>query len=135
MALKFDIKKAFDTLEWSFLLTVVKAFCICDKFCGWIISIVQSVHLSINVNGHLVGYFSCKRGVRKWDPLSPLLFCIAEEVLSRGITKLVQEGKIQSTFSLRGFATPSHALYADDIMVFCKGLKRSIRNLMQLFNL
>lgn len=54
--------------------------------------ILQSVKLSILVNGHSVGYFQCKRGVRQDDPLSLLLLCIAVDVLSRAITKLVHSG-------------------------------------------
>jgi hypothetical protein len=85
------------------------------------------------VNGKQEGYFKCRRGVRQGDPLSPLLFCIAEEVLSRGITKLVNEGKID-LISASGHANiPSRCLYADDIMVFCKGKMSSLVALKDLF--
>jgi hypothetical protein len=56
--------------------------------------ILKSATLSISINGKLHGYFCCKRGVRQGDPLSPLLFCIAEDVLSRNISKLVADGKL-----------------------------------------
>lgn len=67
--------------------------------------------------------------------LSTLLFCIAEEVLSGGITSLVLDGKLRSMSSPRGYSTPSHILYADDVLVFCKGNKKGLDNLMQLFQL
>jgi len=90
LALKIDIAKAFDTLDWCFLLRVLKCLGFCDKFCNWINSILNSARLSVSINGKLHGFFSCSRGVRKGDPLSPLLFCLAEEVISRSLTKLVR---------------------------------------------
>jgi len=72
--------------------------------------------------------------VKQGDPLSPLLFCIAEDVLSRNITKLVQQGKIELIKGTRSVQIPSHSLYADDIMIFCKGKIASIQALMQLFS-
>jgi len=59
--------------------------------------------------------------VRQGDPISPLLFCIAEEVLSRGISNLVDDGKLDLIKVSRHSYVPSHVLYANDIMVFCKG--------------
>lgn len=128
-----DISKAFDTLEWDFLLKVLSKFGFNDKFCSWIRTILNSATLSISVNGKQNGYFNCKRGVRQGDPLSPLLFCIAEDVLSRNITKLVQQGKIELIKGTRSVQIPSYSLYADDIMIFCKGKISSVQTLMQLF--
>lgn len=134
LALKFDVRKAFDTIDWCFLLKVLSAFGFNSVFCNWILVILQSAKLSFLVNGHSIGYFSCKRGVRQGDPLSPLVFYFAEEVLSRGISLLCQMNILQPMASPKTFSTPSHILYADDIMVFCNGRKKGLRVLMSLFD-
>jgi len=72
-------------------------------------------------------------GVRKGDLLSLLLFCIVEDVLSRNITYLAKQGKLELIRGTRSVQVPSHALYANDIMIFCKGKLSSIHSLMQLF--
>ncbi|PNX82112.1 ribonuclease H, partial [Trifolium pratense] len=133
LALKIDITKAFDTLDWSFLIKVLQQFGFNTTFCNWIKSILASASMSISINGALNGYFNCTRGVRQGDPLSPLLFCLAEEVLSRGISLLVDEGKIELIKGSRNTRVPSHCLYADDIMVFCKGKLSSLQALQNLF--
>lgn len=133
LAMKIDISKAFDTLNWEFLLAVLKKFGFNHVFCDWIRTILNSANISICVNGKQEGYFKCRRGVRQGDPLSPLLFCIAEDVLSRGITKLVEDGKIDLIRASRQANIPSHCLYADDIMVYCKGKMSSLEALKDLF--
>lgn len=115
-------------------MKVLQAFGFNDKFCHWIYLILHSAKLSFSVNGKPVGFFSCRRGVRQGDPLSPLLFCLAEDVLSRGITHLVDTGALTPMTGPKGIAIPSHILYADDIMVFCKGTRSNLTNLMALFH-
>jgi len=85
IAIKVDIRKVFDTLDWEFLIAVLNKFGFSNLFCDWILEILRSAHLSVLVNGNAVGFFSCSRGVRQGDPLSPLLFCLVEEVLSRAL--------------------------------------------------
>jgi hypothetical protein len=60
VALKIDINKAFDSLEWSFLLKVLKLFGFNAVFCKWI-HVMQSAFLSVSVNGKSHGYFTCSR--------------------------------------------------------------------------
>ncbi|XP_019422999.1 PREDICTED: uncharacterized protein LOC109332473 [Lupinus angustifolius] len=126
LALKLDITKAFDTLDWKFLADTLTAFGFGGKFISWINSIMHSAKLSVVVNGKSYGYFSCSRGVRQGDPLSPLLFCLAEDVLSRGISNLCEENKISSIKGPRNLCTTSHVLYADDVFIFCRGVKKEI---------
>ena len=64
LSLKVDIAKAFDTLDWNFLLQVLRKFGFSDTFCKWIHSILISAKLSVSINGKMYGYFSCTRGVR-----------------------------------------------------------------------
>jgi ribonuclease HI len=133
LALKIDIAKAFDTLDWNFLLKVLKTFGFNDIFCNWIHVILKSAFLSISINGKSHGYFNCTRGVRQGDPLSPLLFCLAEDVLSRSISKLVSQGSLQLIKGTRKVSVPSHSFYADDLMIYCKGQLSGLRALNDLF--
>lgn len=134
IALKIDIRKAFDTLNWDFLLHVLRCFGFNHCFCRWIHTILHSVKLSMSINGKSVGFFSCTRGVRQGDPLSPLLFCLAEEVISKDLHIMMEEGKLSQIQASRGLKVPSHCLYADDILIFCKGTLSNIRNIMKLFS-
>ena len=51
VGIKFDITKAFDTIDWGFLLQVLRRFGFADRFVGWIDAILHSACLSIAVNG------------------------------------------------------------------------------------
>lgn len=59
--------------------------------------------------------------MRQCDPLSPMLLCIVEEVLSRSISLLVQAKKIKLIQEPKGFEVSFRYLYVDDVMVFSKG--------------
>lgn len=131
--MKIDIAKAFDTLDSAFLLRVLKGFGFCDTFCNWINSILLSVRLSVSINGRIHGFFRCSSGVRQGDPLSPLLFCLAKEVISRSLTEMVREGKLKLIHGTRKINIPSHILYADDMMIFCKGTNSNIKALKDVY--
>lgn len=129
VAIKIDIVKAFDTIDWSFLLQVLRSFGFHNTLINWVRVILESAHLFILINGTPKGFFPCSRGVRQGDPLSPLLFCLAADVLSKGITFLIQEAKVKPISSPQGCSPASHVLYADDVIIFCRSDSTSLHNL------
>lgn len=63
MALKLDIIKAFDTLEWPFLHKVLKSFGFDGRFIYWIqFILVSAIILSFLWNDSPHGYIQCERG-------------------------------------------------------------------------
>lgn len=74
VALKIEITKAFDTLNWDFIIQTLSFFGFSRNFCDWIKVLLASYALSICLNGKVVGFFKCTNEVRPSDPLSPLLF-------------------------------------------------------------
>lgn len=82
-------------MHWPFLLNVLTKFGVAPRFHSWIHTISRSAHLFFGLNGKQIGFFTCLNGVRQGDHFSPLLFCIAEEVLSRCISMLVANGDIK----------------------------------------
>ena len=132
VAIKIDIAKAFDTLDWGFSLKVLHSFGFSHTFIGWIRTILHSARMSILINGSPCGYFTCKRGVRQGDPLSPILFCLAEEVLSRSLIMAANSGALHLMAGPRGVLMPTHSLYADDIMLFCRADKRNLKQVLKI---
>lgn len=78
---------------------------------------------------------SIVKGVHQGNPLSPLLFYLAEDVRSRATRKLVEEGNLHLMISLKGSLVPFHLMYAGDIMIFAKHMKRNVQKLIRLLNL
>jgi len=64
MAIKIYISKAFDTMEWTFLLLVLRRFRCNNCLCNWIHTILKTAMLLVSVNGKSTDYFACSRGVR-----------------------------------------------------------------------
>lgn len=71
--------------------------------------------------------------MRQGDPLLPLLFCLIEEFLSRSLSLNVLEVSLLSMLDIREVMTPTHILYAGDILIFCRGVLRKTSIAFWLF--
>lgn len=128
--LKVDIRKAFDTVRWDFILSSLKALGLPDRFIGWIRECICTPTFSISVNGHSDGFFKSTRGLRQGDPLSPYLFLLAMESFSKLLQSRFDSGYISyhpKTAELK----ISHLMFADDMMVFFDGSSSSLHGIYE----
>ena len=88
---------------------------------------ISNVWLSMIVNGLPHEFFKSTRGLRQGDPLSPALFIIGAEVISRSLNALAKHKKFKPFRTPSGFPMVTHLAFADDVVIFTSGLKASIQ--------
>lgn len=123
--LKVDIRKAFDSVSWPFILQILEAAEFSSIFVSWIKNCITTTSFSINVNGELCGYFQGKCGLRQGDPISPALFIIAMEAFTSLISGKFDDGQI-GYHPLGINPKVSHLCFADDLMIFFDGKRSSL---------
>ena len=89
MAIKLDISKAFDKVEWKFLDAIMRQLGFSDTWCRWIQTCISSVIYSVLFNGDPTHSIQPQRGIRQGDPISPYLYIIYTEGLSQLIKKAI----------------------------------------------
>lgn len=132
MALKIDMTKAYDRIEWVYLRELLNKM----GFNGWWIHLVlQCVSLvKYNINHGLreMGPVIPSRGLRQGDPLSPYLFILCAEGLSALLRKYESLRLIHGIRVCRAAPSISHLLFADDSYLFFKADITEALNMMEL---
>lgn len=126
-AFKVDIQKAYDTVDWKFLRMILIGYGFHDRMIRWIMECVTTTSFSIFINGNLHGFFRGKRGLRQGDPLSPYLFTLVMEILTRMLKWKVMES---DQFSYHRFCDKLELInlcFADDLFLFAYGNVGSAR--------
>nr|XP_027067128.1 uncharacterized protein LOC113692773 [Coffea arabica] len=99
--------KVYDRVSWGFLIAVLRRFGFNERFIDMVWRLISNLWFFVIINDVPYGFFKSSRGLRQGDPLSPTLFIIGSEVLSRGLNSLVDQSsfaafKTMSSFFLIG---------------------------------
>ena len=124
VALFLDFKKAFDSLEWNFILKALETFGFGPPLIQWVKTFYNNIQSCVIYNGCATPFFELQRGVRQGCPLSGILFVIAVETLANSI---------RDNQSIMGIAIKGKeyklSQYADDTSCFA----RDIDSVVKLF--
>jgi hypothetical protein len=134
MAIKIDLEKAYDRLEWNFIRLTLKYFNLPQWWIDLIMSCISSSHLSILVNGEKTDSFAPSRGIRQGDPLSPYIFILCMEYLAWLIQGEVTNGSWKGIKVSRQGPTFSHIFFADNLVLFAKATKANCRTINKVLN-
>ncbi|XP_058748658.1 uncharacterized protein LOC131621615 [Vicia villosa] len=94
IALKLDINKVYNRIDWNYLKNVLSTLGFCQKWIGWIMLCGEIVDYSVGVNGNMVGPIVPGRGLRQGDPLSPA--SISEANMMKSILTTYEEASGQA---------------------------------------
>uniref|UniRef100_A0A803NPV8 Reverse transcriptase domain-containing protein n=1 Tax=Cannabis sativa TaxID=3483 RepID=A0A803NPV8_CANSA len=135
MALKLDMSKAYDRVEWVFLEKMMTQLGFPWKMVSLIMHCVSSVTYRIAHGGNNMGPITPSRGICQGDPLSPYLFLICAEGFSSLVKMFVQKQWLSGCRVARTAPIVSHMLFADDSYIFCKANETEVANVLRLLQL
>ena len=135
MALKLDISKAYDRVEWECLDKIMEKLGFDGKWRGLIMKCVTTITYAVRINGSPRGHIVPTRGIRQGDPLSPYLFLLCAEGLSAFIKHSVTAGNLEGIAICRGGPKLSHLFFTDDSLIFCKASLSKCNTLQRIFHI
>ena len=119
MAIKLDISKAYDQVEWEFLRHIMLILAIGAQWVQLAMETVTTTSYFVIVNGEPKGFVTPSRVIRQGNPLSPYLFLLCAEGLSSLIRKVVASQSIHGILSCTNGVCMSHILFTNDNFIFC----------------
>lgn len=120
-ALKLDMSKAYDRVEWSYVSQVMhKLGFNKKKWIDLIMNYITSVTFSILLNGEAKGHIIPSRRLRQGDPLSLYLFLLCSEGFSALINLALQPQSLQGLAVARFAPKILHIFFANDSLIFLK---------------
>ncbi|XP_058216995.1 uncharacterized protein LOC131327886 [Rhododendron vialii] len=129
-AIKVGIMKAYDSVDWDFLLDTMKAMEFPTIFVGWVKECITTPKFSIMINGGLEGYFLGARDLRQGDPISPYIFLLVMEAFSSLLQWNIEAGEFTYHPKCQAQAI-SHVVFADDLFILSSALEKSLHIIFQ----
>ena len=114
MALKLDMSKAYDRVEWSYLEKIMRKMGFDEKWVALMMECITLVSYSILINEDPTNVIHPSKGIRQGDPLSSYLFRLCTE----GLVKEV--GHICGVSICKKGLRLTHLFFADNSLIFCR---------------
>ena len=118
MAIKLDMSKAYDRVEWVFLEAMMRKLGFQKEWIRLIMMYVTTISYSILINKEPKGKIIPTRGLCQGDPISPYLFPLCAEGLIVMLQRDEREGLISGISMCRGAPKISHLLFANNYIIF-----------------
>ncbi|KAM6600830.1 hypothetical protein CsatA_020439 [Cannabis sativa] len=135
MALKLDMSKAYDRVEWGFLESILRIMGFHERWIRLVLSCVNSVQYHVINSGQRMGPIIPTRGICQGCPLSPYLFIVCAEGFSSLIRHFEASRYITGCKVARSAPTISHLLFADDSYVYFQASEAEARQVLSLLRL
>lgn len=116
--LKVDLSKAFDRMDWDFLRFILPIYNFPSRFANWSMKCITSAEYTVAINGKGDGFFRPQCALRQGCSLSPYMFILGMDVLSRHLAYLVQARDIHGVRISPSAVPLTDCLYADDLLLF-----------------
>ena len=110
-AIKLDMSKAYDRVEWMFLEKIMTKLGFFEQWVERVMKCVTTVRYRIKVNEEYSDSIVPHRGLRQGDPLSPYLFILCAEGLSSMLQRAEENGKIEGISVCRGAPRINHLFF------------------------
>lgn len=119
-ALKLDLSKAYDKVEWLFLERVMEQMGFAGEWISLVMGCVKTVSYSFILDGEARGRVFSMRGLRQGDSISPYLFTLCMEGLSYLVSAAVAREPLHGVTICRGAPCISHLFFTEDSFIFFK---------------
>ncbi|WMV30092.1 hypothetical protein MTR67_023477, partial [Solanum verrucosum] len=131
VVIKLDMAKAYDRVFWAYTCLVMRKMGFSEFFIDMIWTIMSNNWYSVIINGAKHGFFHSTRGLKQGDFLSPALFILGAEVLSRMLNNLYLNKNYQGFHMEPKGPQISHLSFADDVIIFTSGQRTSNQLIMK----
>ena len=120
MAVKLDMSKAYDRVEWGFIEKVMERMDFHERWISLVMHCISTISYSVLINGVAYGSIIPTRGLHRGDPLSSYLFLLCVDGLSSLINNAARNQRLSGISMCRGCPMVTHLFFVEDNLFFSK---------------